>query len=676
MPRVPVYGQPQVQQRPVPGVRLSAAPSGRSGIGEGLQQLGADVGAVANAERQERERRAAELAAKEKQRADRVAVLEAERELSDFQLQRETEIGNTKGKDAAGLPDVVVPSLDAKIQEIEGRLANDDQKFAFANMAANRRESLNRYLTRHVGEQIRNHEKQETEAFIANARDEAGVHYKDPQRIKDAVLRQRGAITDFARAHGMGDEFIQQAVSDAVSKTHKTVLDRYFANGEGDAAEKYFKTIRGEMQADEATRVELTLEGLRVAKAQRAEAEARRAAAEAERRMRAAQAQFEAANSIIAQGKTLSPQYVQQVTNQVAGTPFAAAFKEALQQGPANAAFGSQPLAVQDEIINRLKAQSNAQGTDPAREKQIKQLEQIRDSSKKDYQDDPMSAAVERGVLPDLAQVNVSSPQSLVATLGERVRQAQLVEQQTGRPVSPLLRQEAEALAQQLATLPVKQKTEAVALLSRSMPGPMAVALAQQIDAKDKALALAITMGTAQTSQGRFTSELILSGAQALKDKTVKVEKGAEAGWRARIATEIGDAYTNQKVRDDAIEASYFITAGLAAEGDVDPRRAVRLATGGIAEFNGTKVPLPYGVTQDQFEDSVRAVTPANVMNAQERVYVNGQPVSMDAFIKAIPDSQLVDAGQGRYAVRAGGGLVTNDQGRAVVIKIGAPNAQ
>ncbi|MCM5682519.1 hypothetical protein M8A51_23565 [Schlegelella sp. S2-27] len=676
MPRVPTYGQPQVQQRAIPGVRLNAAPSGRNGIGEGLQQLGADVGAVANAERQERERKAAELAAKERRRADQVAVLSAERELSDFQLQQETQIGNTKGKDAAGLPDTVVPGLDSKIQEIESRLSNDDQKFAFANMAANRRESLNRYLTRHVGEQIRNYDKQETDAFIANARDEAGIHYKDPQRIKDAVIRQRGAITDFARAHGMGDEFIQQAVSDAVSKTHKTVLDRYFANGESDAAEKYFKTSRGEMQADEATRVELTLEGLRVAKAQKAEAEARRAAAEAERRMRNAQAQFEAANSIISQGKTLSPQYVQQVANQVAGTPFAAAFQETLRQGPENAAFGSQPIAAQDEIINRLKAQSNAQGTDPAREKQIKQLEQIRDAAKRDYEDDPMSAAVERGVLPDLAQVNVASPQALAGTIQGRVMQAQLVQQQTGKPVSPLLRQEAEALSQQLSTLPVKQKTEAVALLSRSMPGPMAVALAQQIDAKDKSLALALTMGTAQTSQGRFTSELILSGAQAIKDKAVKVEQGAEAGWKAQIAKEIGEAYTNQKVRDNAIEASYFITAGLAAEGEVDPRRAVRLATGGIAEFNGSKIPLPYGVTQDQFEDSVRAVTPANVMNAQEKVYVNGQVVTMDAFIKAIPDSQLIDAGQGRYAVRAGGGVVTNDQGRAVVIKIGAPNAQ
>jgi hypothetical protein len=122
--------------------------------------------------------------------------------------------------------------------------------------------------------------------------------------------------------------------------------------------------------------------------------------------------------------------------------------------------------------------------------------------------------------------------------------------------------------------------------------------------------------GVARTTEGRLTSELILRGDQALRDKAVKTDAAQATGWRAEIAAEIGDAYTNQEQRDAVIEAAFLIRAGLEAEGGGNNRQAVSLATGGIVERNGRKVPLPYGITANDFDKKLRALTLANVAGA------------------------------------------------------------
>lgn len=684
MPRVPVYGQPQVQQRPTPGVRLNAVPvlpKGGDPMAAGMMNLGADVGAVANAERQERERKAAELAEKELRRANQVAVITAEQELAGLHIDIEKRISQTRGRDAAGLPDAVLPEFDKKVVEIRERLSNDDQKIAFANLAASRRESLNRYTTKYVSSEIQRFDDEETKSYVLNAQDEAGLHYKDSERIRQSILRQQGAIADYARSHGLGEEARQRATADAVSRTHKTVIDRFLANGEAKQAESYFKAVRDEMQADEATKSELTFESLRVARAQKAEADARRAAAEAERRVRNAEAEFNAASAIILQGKRISPEYATKVSQAVAGTPYEAAFRETLKDGPESAAFGSLPLAAQDQAIADLRAELNRVGTDPAREKRLAMLEKIRDQSRKDYGDDPLSAATERGILPELARVDVSTPQTFAATVRDRVRQADLVRQQTGRAVPPLTRQEADAFSRTLQSLPVQQQGQAIRLIASALPDPgMAQAFAKQINDKDRTLGLALFAATAPNVEGKNLVDLLLRGSDAVKTGRMKPasEDPTRRSNHTEIARQISEIpWPTTQARDAAIEAAQTLYDGLKDErGSASVREAIRLAVGGgVAEWNGSKVPLPPGWDERRFKRSIAELSPDTLRSQAggAEVYVGGAAVPVDKFARSMGAIKLIPVGPGVYAMESGGAIVLDANRRPMRLDLTKP---
>jgi hypothetical protein len=415
-----------------------------------------------------------------------------------------------------------------------------------------------------------------------------------------------------------------------------------------------------------------TIEGFKASNIQKVEAAERRVLAKQEAGLRRAEAEFTAASTLVNSGKMLSDEYVQKLTASTAGTPFAAAVPELLKQAPAATAFGSQPVRDMDRTINGLRGELNSRGTDPKTEKQLRELESIRDAARRDYKEDPLPAALERGVLPAIAPLDVSSIASITAGLSGRVEQAQIVATRTGAPVSPLLRSEAEQVAKLISVLPVDQRADAIAELAQAAGPGSASAIGQQIASKDKALGLAFGMGGAKTTAGRYTATLILRGGQAIKDKGVKEDNAALTGVRAQVSEAIGDAYTNDEVRQAMIDAAVLTNYGLQAEGSGDIGQAVRLVTGGITERNGKKLPLPYGITEPEFDKRLRAVTGQTIAPQlpDGQVYIDGKPMAADAFAAQVPVAVLVNAGQGRYAVQAGRGLVTNKAGRPVVLEM------
>lgn len=410
------------------------------------------------------------------------------------------------------------------------------------------------------------------------------------------------------------------------------------------------------------------VEGFRVSNIQRAEAAARQAQAQQERYLRNAAAEFDGAQALITQGKVLSPEYIERVTRATRGTPYAAALSESLKQAPERTAFGVQPLAVQQEVLNQARAQLNTQGTNPEAEKRLNNLQKVYDQARRDYAEEPLQAALERGVIQQIAPINTQNMAGLVQTIGARVEQASLTAQQTGGVVSPLLRQEAEQVGNMINVLPVEQRASAIAQLSQVLGPQQAAALGRQIGPKDKALGIAFGLSGTKTTAGRYTSELVLRGAQAMKDKAVKPDNTAVTGIRARVAAEIGDAYPTMDVRETMIEAAVLAEYGLQSESSGDLQRAVRLVTGGITERGGRKVPLPYGMDASVFDQRLKALTPVDIKTGQ--VLINGVTVSAYDFLGQIGNAPLVVRGEGRYAVQAGDSLVMRPDGKPLILEI------
>lgn len=537
-------------------------------------------------------------------------------------------------------------------------------------------ESQNAKFSRGVARAVTLRDQSDVRAGLDSTFEAAQRLYMKDPKAADAMVD--GALAQMGPFSGLAPDQLGKQKQIWTENTRFAKASELITGARRDnkALDKVEKALSGDEFAslDPQRKVQLMtqIEGFRVSNIQRAEAEARRIQAAREHQLKEAESAYNAASGLVMSGKMLNPEYVAKITKATAGTPFADALPELLKQAPERSAFGMQPLSVMDATITQIRGSLNQQGTDPATEKRVAQLEHIRDQAKKDYAEDPLLAAQERGLVQSITPVSTRDLPSLLGTLAERTQQAAMVSQQVGQPVSPLLKTEAETVGKMLNLLPVEQRSTAIAQLAMTVGPQQAAALGKQMAPKDKATGIALGMAGDKTSAGRYTSELVLRGAQAIKDRAVKEDSAAITGIRARVAAEIGDAYPNQELRATMIEAATLAEYGLQSEGSGDPSRAVRLVTGGLAERGGKKVPLPRGMTADDFDKRLGALTAANVRTAlpDAKVYVSGRPLEQDAFLKAVPQAALIHAGQGRYAVQTGSGMATNAAGAPLILEI------
>jgi hypothetical protein len=417
--------------------------------------------------------------------------------------------------------------------------------------------------------------------------------------------------------------------------------------------------------------------------AQKAEVAAQRAAREEERRLRKAEAAFNTFQALADKGTLLDPSYTEQVMNTTAGTPYQAGVKQAVAAATATGGLAAQPLAAQQQVLASIDAHIAQNGRTPELDRRRSAIEKVANGTAADIKADGLHAALERGVITDVAPLDFSKgPPGLVAQLQQRTPLAQRASVWAGRPVSPLMNQEAEQLRIQIEALAPKDRAGFIAGLSAGMDPQSAAGLAKQLDAHDKALGYAFAFGGMQTTAGRYTSELVLRGAQAKKDGTsTKGEKQPEvkaAQWSADIAAQLDGVFPAQTLTDNTREAALLIAHGLAAEagGQLrkrDLERAVGFAVGGsIVEHNGRRTVVPAGLDADDFEKRLRSVT-ADALAAQTpggEVVAGGTRLPVAEFVKSLPGQQLMWAGQGRYAVIVGGRPVLNAQGRPVLVGV------
>jgi len=385
---------------------------------------------------------------------------------------------------------------------------------------------------------------------------------------------------------------------------------------------------------------------------------------------------FKDAQSLVLNGRYMSTEYISELSTITAGTSAAPAVRELVRSQAAVAGFASLPLSQQTATIERRRAAGSTRGVGVSadQEQMTASMERIREGSVKAYAENPWTAAQERGVIPSAPAMQMNDVAGAQAVLAQRMKQIGTVEAAAERKVSPLQPQEAEQIGRLVQSLPPDQQAAALATFGKMVADPdRLTSLARQIDAKDKVLGTAMMVGDLQTTQGRYTSELIIKGARAIKDKAIMMDERKETGWRGSIAKEIGDAFPNQEVRDKMIDAAYYVQAGFAAEGgSADISRAVRMVAGRIVDRNGSKIPLPIGMEEGDFEkrlSSIKAVDLA-AQAPGGKVFVGKTAVPLDQFVNSLSDAALVNAGQGRYNIRAGMGLVTNSQGKRITIEV------
>lgn len=401
-----------------------------------------------------------------------------------------------------------------------------------------------------------------------------------------------------------------------------------------------------------------------------------RAQGAADRQLRRAEQAFKSVETMMAQGIPPTPEFATQTAAQLKGTPFEGAFRAMVEGGAETARFGALSVDAQRREMQRIYAE-RSKGSTPAIEAKLSKLERIHEATKAGYASDPWMEGAKRGQLDQVPPMRFETIGSLAASLQDRLRQAPVLDAAVGETVSPFQPEEAHSFADFLGKLPPAERARSLNEVGRIVGPARAAAIAKQIDPKDRPLALALRYTGAETTADRFTSELILKGAQARTDGTsTKGEKQPDvklSRWQAAATEAIGGAFANQRTRDDARDAAVLIMHGIMAEQGAldskDMQRAVRLAVGGdVVEHAGGKVVLPAGIDEAAFRRRLASVRPEELGGR----FVNAGGVSVPAadFAKALPEQQLVAVRPGEYVPMVRGRAVLNERGAPVVVRV------
>lgn len=276
MPTVPLYGGRKVATEALPGVRKTAAETSLStGVGldiakgqadatkwEGIGALASGVGRLATAEY-------TRMAQEERQRADEVALLEAENTLSRWEQRRLYDPANgalaVQGKDAMPLPESVGAEFEKVAGDVGAGLKTDRQRLAFEKLKAHHGLNLDLTLRRHVYGEMQQYEAGELKAFVANGTQSAVANALEPRRVGEELNKVTAAITKSGPRLGLGSEEIKAAVGAAQSQVHVGVIDRLLSTDNEPAAQAYFDETKGQISGDVLAKVERALEegGLR-----------------------------------------------------------------------------------------------------------------------------------------------------------------------------------------------------------------------------------------------------------------------------------------------------------------------------------------------------------------------------------------------------------------------------
>lgn len=412
----------------------------------------------------------------------------------------------------------------------------------------------------------------------------------------------------------------------------------------------------------------------------------------------AATTAYNGALDLFAAGKQFSPAYQSQLVSSTSGTAVGPDVQNLIKTVATTSGFSSLPLPQMHAAVqaNQTAANTPGVGTDPLTNAAVKQQQTMLTAAETAYKTDPWNAAVDRGGVQSIPQIDTSSIPALTASLAARATVAPQIDQLAGRTVSLLTPDEATNTLQMVKALGPDARAQVLQGIGQAFGSAGRINdLAETWKEKDPATALALKAGSGGgngspliTTNGQPVGAFILDGQQALTDKTVKIDDTVGTGMKATIANAINGTLPPDQA-DDAKESAYLIAVanaqknGRAAPNAADVQGGIDTATGGISATTGQlpngkpwPVARPYGWTDDQFQSSLKAATPADIENQPggkpvDTVYANGQPIPADQFMSKFSSYNLVRVGvRGTYAVSTGSKFVTDQTGTPLTVHL------
>ena len=247
---VPRYDQGQVRHNNLPGARYSNAGGDVAGeaVGQAIGRAGDMLGQIAEAE---------------KQKVDTAAVMEAEAALRGSQntmlfgdgTGKNVGAFGTKGKDAFGLPEQVLPAFSKQRTEIAARLKGQ-QRAMFEQRTAGWEAQTQGDLLRHIARESEAYTKETTKAYIDSSAQTALLYYNDPAKVDSEINRAQDAY--LVGNPGDPPEATRLALQTIDSNIRRSIVNRMMVDSPG-AAQTYYSANRDRFVATDQADIERTL---------------------------------------------------------------------------------------------------------------------------------------------------------------------------------------------------------------------------------------------------------------------------------------------------------------------------------------------------------------------------------------------------------------------------------
>lgn len=328
--------------------------------------------------------------------------------------------------------------------------------------------------------------------------------------------------------------------------------------------------------------------------------------------------------------------------------------------------------AQQDQMLASLKPVSDVPGFAAAQhryEVYAQAINQVRQQRQKD----PIAFGISQN-LGGLRPLDMSSPDAMADGLAARVAPAKALQStfNTG-DLKLLSAPEADAMKRAFQVMPTGQQGDYLAAMrSRVNDGPAFRAIVQQIapDSPETQVAAGLInqagatvtnthwFGPDEQVTAKQTANWILAGRRLINPTAAdQKDDGKSRGWsmpkdsdfRLEFNNLVGNAFAgNPKAYLDTYEAARAYYAGKTAfMGKADNQlnvdrtvlgEAIKAITGGVTDFGGSKVLMPWGMPESKFQQLVQD----RAKPTFEAYGVTGNLANINAY-------RLMGAGDGRY---------------------------
>lgn len=263
----------------------------------------------------------------------------------------------------------------------------------------------------------------------------------------------------------------------------------------------------------------------------------------------------------------------------------------------------------------------------------------------------------------------VTIPQVIAGEMKARAVVMDRISKDYGTPPAVMTNDEAAQFGDYINSLQAVDKARVLGQVAAAV-GPVGMqSISAQLKDKNSTLAIAGALASKETTAGNSAARLYLEGKEMIAEKRAKIDASAETGIRANIFKAIEGVYLSPQAREAAADAAFGIYAKLKSEGSDDTDRAIRLATGGLMDFNGAKIAKPYGWTDAAFTDALKR---PGLIPDGGRFLAGGHKLSAQDLAAMLPGARLQTFGDGSYLIKSGNDVVRRADGSPFILKVGS----